>query len=200
MAQRKSSKYNEYRELVIEGQYVILESFLTGYFIGKGVRSTKEIVLYNRKHDIKRESLSAIIKNWLAGHELVVHLLVRTDHHKALVSALKKAGETLGFEIKSDKKVKSASFEFEYNCYSQIHAGKIRNLVENTPPGVSLADYHPVEVVNEEAKGIEIYTPVHDYRISASGLIKGHLLGVLEIHRKVKNADLIEQGDIELHF
>ena len=200
MAKKKVTKQPAFHELVVEGQYVNLRSFITGYFLGKGLRSTGAIVLFNKEHHIKRESLSSVIKTWLSGHELLVHLLVRSDHHRPLVRALKRGGETLGFEIRSDRKVARAAFDFRFIAYSKAHAQKLRRIVENLPEGVRLRGYKPLETIDEEAQGVEAYTPVHDYQISAKGRVSGPLPGVLKVHEKARQTELMEEEPIELVF
>jgi hypothetical protein len=62
---------------------------------------------------------------------------------------------------------------------------------------VQLTGWQDKEIINKEAKGIELYAPLHDYIYQASGLFHGEIEALIDFRQKISlhsagSADLIK--------
>ena len=85
--------------------------------------------------------------------------------------------------------------------FAERYGIELKNFFKDLPSGVSLLpDYKPVEEIHKEAKGIELYAPEHDYKVSAEGTVEGPLPEIIGLYEQAKEKDLIKLKEITLHF
>ncbi len=90
--------------------------------------------------------------------------------------------------------------EFSYHVYSRDEAAGIRKLVEaDLPPGIRLEDYDVNETVDPSGRGVELYSPVHDYECRASGRYIGPVAGIFSLAHRLSDQSFIEPGRVRLH-
>jgi len=65
---------------------------------------------------------------------------------------------------------------------------------------VRLMDYHPKEEIWEDAKGIELYAPTHDYIFEGRGKLVGDLETIMSLNRCFGEHPLIEVSPITLEL
>jgi hypothetical protein len=96
--------------------------------------------------------------------------------------------------------VEYAELKFDYVCYSVDLAPGVRRVIEeDLPEGVRMCDYSTDEKTDEDAKGIELYGPVHDYELRGRGCYVGSVEGIIELAERLSDQDFIHSGRIELH-
>jgi hypothetical protein len=171
-------------ELSIEGSEEALESFLAN---GPAIRGSEL--------RLKSDSLSERLLDMLGAK--THHLLYSPgDQARMLVQAL--AGRS-DFRLERLREVEGGSFSFETKAFSRDVARAIQGaLRQDLPQGISLEDLQESETVEPEAKGVELYAPVHDYVYRARGTLRGDLPGVLEMHRRLTEMEFCHPGEIEL--
>lgn len=63
-----------------------------------------------------------------------------------------------------------------------------------------MAGYNPVEEIDEECKGAELYTPCHDYVFQGDGIISGPVDLVIPLMATLDAHPLIEAGKVSLEL
>lgn len=177
-------------ELSIEGSEQALEELLAGQRAvadGLGVLGSEL--------RLESESLSERILDVLGAK--THHLLFSPgDHARLLAEAL--AGRS-DLRLERLREVEGGSFPFEAKAYARDVAQTIKSSLHDAlPPGISLEDLQESETVEPEAKGVELYAPVHDYVYRASGTVRGSLPGVLEMHRRLTEMEFCKPGEIAI--
>jgi hypothetical protein len=178
-----------YRELVIQGSEDALRGFLWGFSTAKNIRHG---LIFCDDNPINTHHLREILKL----HPNYQHVVTRAAYHKSLVAALK--ATPMAFKIVSDKAVRKASFEFEFETSNKDVARSIKRLLARPPAGSKVVDYKPREIMDPSAKGVELYSPVHDYVFSGKGRIEGNIEKLLEIYKKFSAHEFIETEHIDI--
>lgn len=152
---------------------------------------------------------------WLSGEEslaadgLVESLLELARRHtrvvasQQLVDALAEAmsaSPTLALAPGERHTVDYAELAFDFRCFDREDGSSVRGVVEkHLPDGVRLEDYSVEEEVAADAKGVELYSPVHEYVVSGSGRYVGPVNGVIELAHRLDSQDFIHPGKVRLH-
>jgi len=158
---------------------------------------------FSDKAGVKAETISDIIKEWISLSNKIHHVIMESE----LLNSIKKSLENLDESdvlsrpsIKSVKAIKSASFRFKFATYGKKYGDEIKNLLDKLPGGLSMKDYAPVEKVNENAKGVELYSPAHDYSFEGSGVITGPVDEAIAFRKALDDHPLVDVTVIDLEF
>jgi hypothetical protein len=152
---------------------------------------------------------------WFAGHEelgidgflnklqealnLELHAVMTAEFADQLATALENA-PLIAIEITEVKTINSAELGFKFKCFTREQAEEIREIVKRTvPDGVELQDYEEEETVNPDSKGVELYTPTHDYELEGKGRYLGAIPGVIDMAHKLAENELIHPEKIQLN-
>lgn len=188
----------EFYELVIEGPYILIKGFITGLLIGSKKMGT---VIYNKEKSIKRESFSELLKEWIGVSEPLTHVIISSDIYEMVTRGIETSFDDINMKVISSKKIRKACFGFKYEAFAERYGIELKNFFKDLPSGVSILPYYkPVEEIHKEAKGIELYAPEHDYKVSAEGTVEGPLPEIIGLYEQAKKKDLIRLKEITLHF
>lgn len=180
-----------YYELVIKGNAKLLKGFTRGYQIGRDIKSE---LYFCKDHPIKAHHLKDIL-TFRGDH---IHLICTARTRKGLVSAIRKA-QDLEFELIADARVGKVYFEFKFETASRKVAGDIKRIFSNLRYDLKLKDYEPSEAIDERAKGVEFYTPAHEYRFTGRGRVEGDVSSLLALHEKLDRHEFVEVEDIVIN-
>lgn len=124
------------------------------------------------------------------------HLLyVPSTQVGALVRAIEGKPE---IRLERVREILSGRFPFKAKAWSPEVAAKIQEVLHGQlPPGVVLEEREE-EKVDPDAKGVELYTPVHDYTWRCRGIFSGPPPGIFQIHRTLQALDFVHQEKLEL--
>ena len=178
-----------YYEIVVKGDDNLLKGFIRGFELG---RSLEGGVWLCADHPIHAGHLKR-----LRLHGRHLHAVCTSASRKSVLAAFAKAVET-GIEVVFDKKIVRASFEFEFDTYSREVAASIKKIFNTLPTGLGLLAYEPKETVDKKARGVELYSPVHEYRFEGKGRIEGDFEKLLAVHEKLEGIEFAKTGDIRL--
>jgi hypothetical protein len=118
---------------------------------------------------------------------------------QGLRAAIAKAAD-LGFEVVSDEKISRTYFNFEFETVSRNAASRMKKLIASAPAGVRVSVYESVETVDKDARGVELYAPVHDYKFCGKGRTEGAFEALLSFRTALANNEFFEVGDILVEF
>lgn len=180
----------KYHELIVKGDDEILKGFLDGFKTAKGVKSG---VIFAADHPIDTHHL----KKLLTFHGDHIHVIVSGRHHRSLVSAITKTPD-IECSIVSDEVIKNAYFEFKFETFNRDVASDLKKVLSRLPTGLQLIDYEPDETIDPSAKGIEFYSPIHDYTFAGKGKIRGDVEKLIALRERLSEHVFIEAEDIEL--
>jgi hypothetical protein len=111
-------------------------------------------------------------------------------HEKRLVAE--------GVRIASQKRIRSGRFEFAYHAYARRYGEEIRALLDTLPQGLKVTGGKGEERIDEEAAGVEAYTPAHDYEIKGKGSVSGRIDLLIRARRTLDEHPLVTVEPIEL--
>lgn len=172
-------------ELLIEGSEDKLESLLKDH-PGDAIRGSELRLASESFTDRIREFLHA------QTHHMV---FASADHARELARAIR---ERDGLRLESLREVLEGSFGFKAEAYNAEVAAKIHDaLSSDLPDGIMCVDLEKEES-HPDAKGIELFTPAHDYIYKARGTIVGTPPGILEMNRRICRLDFVHEEPLEL--
>src|SRR5215210_1996330 len=163
-------------ELVIEGPEDALES-LHGAIRGSELR-------------LASESFADRILEFLHAR---THYLVFASEDQARAI---RGREDLRLE--GVREVVEGRFGFTAEAYNPEIGAQIHEALNSElPEGIACIDLEKEER-HPDAKGVELFTPVHDYVYKARGTIVGTPPGILEMNRRLHRLDFVHEEPLEL--
>jgi hypothetical protein len=175
-------------EMVIEGREEAIRDLLPG------VASDGERPFWGEELEMQAGSFPDRIREMLGAR--THHLLyVPSTQVGALVRAIEGKPE---IRLERVREILSGRFLFKGKAYSPEVAAKIQEVLHGQlPPGVTLEEREE-EKVDPDAKGVELYTPVHDYTWRCRGSFSGTPPGIFQMHRTLQALDFVHQEKLEL--
>lgn len=182
-----------YYELLVKGNEDKIFAYLNGYLTSKKI---KKGVIFCDECPFDIHELRELIRY----HGEVAHIVCRAGLRQTVLSALRSAPAAYSFEIKKDRKISKAAFEFKFETFSKKVASGLKRTFTQMPKGLELLEYEPEERIDPDAAGIERYAPAHDYRFAGKGKITGNVETLLDFHRQLSQSEFIKLEKIELEY
>ncbi|MBZ0268293.1 hypothetical protein K8I85_09055 [bacterium] len=189
----KKRPRSTYWEILVQGQPDKCEGLLAGLLLG--AKSDARLFLANQAGI--RTPLGERLMDLVHAHAGVCHVIADAEGRRLLRSVAKKL-PPLGMTIADEKKVASASFDYEFHAYAKRYGDEIRKLLASLPKGLSHTGDKPKETRDASAKGVEAYSPAHDYEIEGKGSFSGRVDQVLEARAMLNDHPLVNVGNVEL--
>ncbi|MCU0845253.1 MAG: hypothetical protein MUC76_10040 [Spirochaetes bacterium] len=190
----------QYSEVVFEGPYSNIRGFIDGFIAGSG----KEFAyFFSDNAGVKAETMSEVLKEWISLSNKIHHVVMESDLLDKIKKSLEKSVDSDSLNkasIKSAKAIKSASFRFKFNTYGRKYGDDIKKLLEKLPGGLSLKEYAPVEKVDKDARGVELYSPAHEYSFEGTGVIAGPVDEAIAFRKVLDDHPLVDVAVINLEF
>lgn len=189
-----------YYEVVLEGHLDTIFGLLEGVKIGAG---KKWDYYFSKQVGVKRETFSEAVKEWISLGGKLHHVLIEEDFLNFLKSAMSGLPEKapIGMKfLKSQRKIRSGSFKFEFKAYSSKIAAEVKQLIEGLPSDLVLEGYNPKEKVDKDAKGVELYTPDHEYVFEGEATLKGPLPELIRARSALNSKSYVEVDQIALEW
>ena len=184
-----------WHEFVIQGPEKTARAFVAGFAAGRGEHGEG---VFGSDFALETESLGERLRELFAtgSHHL---LLAPARVAAPLAQALAERGAEVGLRVERQRIVESASFGFRAEVFSREVAESIRGaFLSSPPPGVQIEDLSEGEETHPEAKGTELYAPMHRYIYRVSGRITGSLPGIFEAWRRAREQDFVEVGSFRI--
>lgn len=189
-----------YTELIIAGPFALVKGFLMGFRCG----SDREFsYFFHRKSGIRRDTLAELVKEALEMDNYV-HLCLENDVLDMFRRAVEKTRASIGLEIKNERPIKEARFDFSFNISNRDAAENVKRILSGLGPDVKIEGYEPQEETHPEGESkIGGYAPLHPYTFKGCGRISGDFGAVMELFLKAKRmpeSDLMLLSEITLDF
>ena len=185
----------EWHELVVAGSASVGRAFVTGFLAGRGQEGAG---LFAADLDLEPESFGERVRELFAAgsHHAC---FVPAELAVAVADAVRRADPALGLGLERHRTVEAASFAFQIELFAPELARQLRaEIVAAHPAGVRLEDLVEHEELAPEARGVELYAPMHDFVYRASGRFVGGLGEIAALRRRVAGRDFVETGRIHL--
>jgi len=186
-------------QVLFEGNDEFIRGFLQGYRIGKGISAH-----YFFHHDagIQAETLSQKLKEWTTLSNKYHYVLLDQDFFNRLKESGSDSGllADTGIKILSAKAVRSGTFSVKIKGASRAEASAIKKIVEEKPSDLQTRDWQEKETIDPDSKGVELYTPVHDYIFAAVGTFKGEIEALIAFRHHLSEHSAVTAKEIELEF
>jgi len=197
MAAESRAAKSSFHAVVFQGKPKVVRAFLHGLTLGAGIDATLLFCYTEGIHDDGRiERLAEKFGLRAADCQVVVDERTST----LLKSLRKNLAEEAGLEIVSHRKVKSASMAFRYKAYTPRHDEEILAALRDLPAGTKLRGFKHDKKKDPSARGVEAYSPTHEFEAWGEGSITGPVDRLVQLKRRVADYPLIETDRIELVF
>jgi hypothetical protein len=101
--------------------------------------------------------------------------------------------------VEEIREIASAAFDFKVEAFSEAVRDDIRGfLCIALPAGARLTGFAEREERDPEAKGVELFAPVHDFTWQAEGTIEGDPMAVLDLQRRAVAHDFCHPGALRI--
>ena len=127
------------------------------------------------------------------------HFVLPRDLAENIVATVGKS-TAVGLKPGTLVEVSYAELDFEFRCFNPTDGASLRRVVEeDLPDEVRLEDYTTEEKRDESARGVELYSPAHDYVLEGSGRYVGPVAGVFSLAERLRDQDFVHPGKVRLH-
>ena len=176
-----------WHELVIEGAEGACRAFVAGFAAGR--RAAPPV--FGRDCGLAHESSSERLRALFAGGS---HHVVFAPKMLAglLVAALAERGAAVGLRLEQRRRVDAMHFGFRVEAFARPLADGIRrDLLLDVPRGVRIEGLSESAEENPEARGTDLYSPVHAYIYRASGRFRGRPPEIFDVRRRAAARDFV---------
>ncbi|MEN6622542.1 MAG: hypothetical protein ABFD50_13440 [Smithella sp.] len=183
-------------EIMIKGEPALIKGFVIGFLEGRGDRRETFV----EEERIEEDSPLDMILHFFS-HPHLVPVIAEAGMVESLCQALQNRKEEIPSEVVSMRNVTGAFFEFNFKTFSAEVGKSLLDFFSNLPPGVKMKeDYKPVEKITPSGKGVEAYTPLHDYELKGSGIIQGEVKEIYRFYCQAGLFEVVELGKLTLEY
>ncbi len=195
MAQNNTAARPNFYEVVFKGEAKYVRAFLSGLILGAGQKAT---VYYSFLDGVFHEGKAEKLAEMMHIRHADCHVIVDAETNALLKKLAKRiAGET-GLEIVYQKRIKSASVEFDFHAYAPKYDDEIMALLKKRPSGLKLDDFSHDVKVDPSARKVEAYTATHHFEAEGKGVISGRVDQVIDMKKQFADYPLIQSKDVVL--
>lgn len=187
-----------YYEVVIEGNLDLMKGFVMGFLAGRGIEGG---VSFDRESHVEEESAVGHLLRLVGVRDNTFTVIIGSGLHDLLVAALKKHQPVIPMRILKVREVLSAAFTCEFRSYSREVGAQLKEILSGIPAGADgKSGFKMHEKLDPEGKGVEMFTPLHDYELTGKGRISGSVKKVLDLYHRLGRFEVVELGELELEF
>jgi len=185
-------------EAIFKTENQFIKGFLQGFLCGSG-KAYRFFI--SSESGVKAESFSDKLKELAALSETHKHVIIEEEFLCVLKdnAAASRLFETSATFLTA-KPIKRGEFFLKVKDASMTDALSIKQLISDKPTTINVADWQAKEITNKDAKGIELYTPLHDYLYDASGSFSGEIEALIDFRQKLSLHSSVTAGTIQLEF
>ena len=179
--------------LELHGSADEVKAFVEGFRLASG----EQRIYSTARENIKIDGFFGSLISRAQGS---THFVVPSGFSSQFSEAIE-AVALVDIRVESVQPIDHGEFSFEFKCFSHPDGVAIRGVVETElPEGVELEGYETEETIDSEAKGAEMYSPVHEYVLTGQGRFRGPIEGIIAMGRRLDDQDFIHPGRIHLVY
>lgn len=170
---------------------------IIGFVEGMRLATDSESVWFCSRDCFELESVLDSIKDKMG---LETHVVMTRQLADTVTSFMEKS-TVLGSKVAWVREIESAALSFEFRCFAEDIGLSVRGVVEKfLPDDVVLEDYVVEETRDDEAEGVELYSPVHAYVLAGKGRYVGGASGIFGLAKRLADQDFINPQKIKVRL
>ena len=169
-------------QVTVQGAEDYVRGFVRGLLIGE---HTMWWPIFNQEFGIQDETLAETLKEWVGLSEPMTRFIMPEAAVPMLRHALADP-RSVGIAVREVRPILGSSFEFSLAIFNEAIGQQANDIFSKVPPGVNIVGFTPVESVNPDATGVELYSPAHDYSLKGKGSVSGPFRDVLYVHEQAR--------------
>jgi hypothetical protein len=185
-------------ELIVEGEEKRVTGFMRGLFIGARHPSWP---VFHHEVGIESETFAEQLKGWVGLTEPLTHLVIDADA-LTLVRQAMADPRCRGLRLRDVRPILGARFGFKARVFTEEAGRQVRDIFEKMPANVALEGWAPTETKRDPSVhgGVELYSPVHHYRLDGAGRVSGPFREVLYVHEQARRVEQVDEDELELEL
>jgi len=185
-------------EIIMEGSTDFIKGFITGLIEGNCV---DDEAFVGADYRIGKRGGYSFLMRYFSSKKNTCTVVAGYELKEALLSISGTHHEHTPFRIIEIHEIKSAHFDVLITTYSKETGTELKGIIQNMPIETSwVPKLDILEKYDAEGKGLEAYTPLHDYELRASGRIEGSVKGVFMLYHELKKYEVAELEEINLEY
>lgn len=184
-----------FNEVVFRGKPKVVRAFLSGLLLGA---SRQAQVYYSFLEGVKHEGRAERLAEMVGVRDTDCHIIVDAATAGWLKGLSRRIAADTGLVITVNRRIRGASMELKYHAYAQRYEDEIRAALDDLPAGVRIAGMKREVRTDPRAKGIEAYSPAHEFEAKASGTMTGPVDALIGLRRQLAAYPLLRMSEIEL--
>jgi hypothetical protein len=196
MADKKTETRSFY-EVILSGPHDLVHGCLTGLWLGAGLAHGP---VFGHEEAVEGPSFGDKLKEFIHVHAHECHVILDAPLRGLVKKNARRLFAESGVAVVSERRIRKAAFDFEYKVYAARYDREIQAVLAKLPGGVKLIDHVRQERIDPKAKGVEAYSPAHDFEVCGEGIVRGRFDHVAEARRILDEHPLIDAGLIDLEL
>jgi hypothetical protein len=184
-----------FNEVVFRGKPKVVRAFLSGMLLGAGRQAQ---VYYSFLEGVKHEGRAEKLAEMVGVRDTECHVIVDATTAGWLKGLTRQIATETGLVITANRRIRGASMELKYHAYAQRYEDEIRAALDDLPDGVRIAGLKREVRTDPRAKGVEAYSPAHEFEAKASGTMTGPIDALIGLRRRLAAYPLLKLAEIEL--
>jgi hypothetical protein len=195
MATSRQPKARAFSEVVFRGSPKVVRACLSGLLLGAGRPAT---VFYSFLDGVHHEGKAERLAELVGVRSSDCHVIVDAETATWLRGLSRAITAETGLVITSNRRIRGASMDLRYHTYGKKYEDEILALLKNLPAGVKLSGFRQDTRVDERGRGLEVYTPVHEFEATGDGAVSGPVDELIGLRRRLAEFPLVRVSDIQL--
>ncbi|MBK8165507.1 MAG: hypothetical protein IPK64_05995 [bacterium] len=184
-----------FNEVVFRGKPKVVRAFLSGLLLGAGRQAQ---VYYSFLEGVKHEGRTEKLAEMVGVRDSDCHVIADAATAGWLKGLARQITAETGLEITANRRIRGAAMELRYHAYAQRYEDEILAALGDLPAGVRIAGMKREVRTDPRAKGIEAYSPAHEFEAKASGTMTGPIEALIVLRRRLVAYPLLKMSEIEL--
>jgi hypothetical protein len=185
-----------YVELLIEGPSDFARGYVRGFVAARG--SDAELI-FDDEAGFADDGILQRLKEALHLSKELTHCVVDEATAELVREAVNDLDEK-DLDIKSDRKIAGASFEYSFAIFNSESGENLLKGFADLPTGVALEGHEQEKTVDPDAKGTEIYAPTHAYELKGHGKAVGPIDKIVWLKKQLDSFDQVEVAPIYVTY
>ncbi|NLH47952.1 MAG: hypothetical protein GX444_05030 [Myxococcales bacterium] len=182
-----------YIELTLEGSGEYLHGFFAGFAAGRGRRFE---TIFGGEAGFAAEGAGQKIKHALGLGGEIHHVLVDGE----AAAALREALATVRVTIRAEREVEAAHFDYRFAIFNPEIAGRLLAALRDLPAGVRLIGHEQNQDTDPAARGVELYSPAHDYELRGHGRAEGPVDKIVGLYQILSGFEQVELDSMHVTY
>lgn len=195
MAASRRPKVRTFSEVVFRGKPKVVRACLSGLLLGAGRQAP---VFYSFLDGVHHEGKAEKLAGLVGARGSDCHVIVDAETATWLRGLSRAITAETGLVIASNRRIRGASMDVRYHTYGKKYEDEILALLRDLPAGVRLSGFRQDTRLDARGRGLEIYSPVHEFESLGEGSVSGPVDELIRLRRRLAEHPLLRVADIRL--